>query len=347
MNRKPFVLSILFFLLFSLCFSISAQNTELSEEELLSAENPEFDGTQALRFKEVWGYVMIGEESSFSNDYPVTDIGYFVNAVNSVSDFEPVPKRSEKFPDYKGRIHLVSSVDSKAQTHLLLDPKLPLRNKIIRQLVIESKDYDGVQIDWELVMKKDDKNFRDFLKLLKKRLKGKMLTVAIPARVKTLERDAYDYAELSKIVDRIIVMAYDEHWSTSAPGPIASMAWCKKIADYAKTVIPEEKLVMGCHFYARAWNNEDVGRKAYRMYKVDDIIKSNKVTNFRKSADGDLSFTFDSKTRVTVFYDTVESAVARCQMYKDNGIDKLSFWRVGQEIPEFWNGLKTLELSVR
>ena len=293
-----------------------------------------------LSFQEIWGYVMIGEETSFHPEYPVTDVGYFVNSVNNMSDFTAVPKRSEKFPDYKSRVHIVSSVDSKAQTHLLLDPKLPLRKKIIKQLVEQTRDYDGLQIDWELVMKEDDENFRSFLRDLKKKLKGKMLTVAIPARTKTLERDAYDYSELSKIADRIIVMAYDEHWSTSAPGPIASIAWCKRIADYARSCIPEEKLVMGCHFYARAWNNEDVGRKAYRMYKVDDIIKSNKVTNFKKSPDGDLSFTFEKKTRVSVYYDTVESVVERCQMYKDNGVKKLSFWRLGQEIPDFWNRLK-------
>lgn len=305
--------------------------------ETLDATDP---SEMKLPFQEIWGYVMIGEESSFHPEYPVTDVGYFVNSVNNMSDFTAVPKRSEKFPDYKSRVHIVSSVDSKAQTHLLLDPKLPLRKKIIKQLVEQTRDYDGLQIDWELVMKEDDENFRFFLRDLKKKLKGKMLTVAIPARTKTLERDAYDYSELSKIAYRIIVMAYDEHWSTSAPGPIASIAWCKRIADYARSCIPEEKLVMGCHFYARAWNNEDVGRKAYRMYKVDDIIKSNKVTNFKKSPDGDLSFTFEKKTRVSVYYDTVESAVERCQMYKDNGVKKLSFWRVGQEIPDFWNRLK-------
>lgn len=305
--------------------------------ETLGATDP---SEMKLPFQEIWGYVMIGEESSFHHEYPVTDVGYFVNSVNNMSDFTAVPKRSEKFPDYKSRVHIVSSVDSKAQTHLLLDPKLPLRKKIIKQLVEQTRDYDGLQIDWEFVMKEDDENFRSFLRDLKKKLKGKMLTVAIPARTKTLERDAYDYSELSKIADRIIVMAYDEHWSTSAPGPIASIAWCKRIADYARSCIPEEKLVMGCHFYARAWNNEDVGRKAYRMYKVDDIIKSNKVTNFKKSPDGDLSFTFEKKTRVSVYYDTVESAVERCQMYKDNGVKKLSFWRLGQEIPDFWNRLK-------
>ena len=324
MNRKFFFISIFLFL-------------EISFFSFLSAQGA--DGAK-IPFKEIWGYVMLGEEKSFPASSPVTDVGYFVSAVNSRSEFVSVPKRSERFPDYKGRVHIVSSVDSTAQTHLLLDPKLPLRKKIIKQLVEQTKDYDGLQIDWELVLKDDDENFRSFLRDLRKKLKGKMLTVAIPARTKTLEKDAYDYAELSKIVDKIIVMAYDEHWATSAPGPIASVAWCGRIADYAMTVIPEEKLVMGCPFYARAWNDEDVGRKAYRMYKVGDLVKGYNVTNFRKSADGDLSFTFDKKSRITVFYDTVESAVERCRMYKDKGVTRLAFWRVGYEIPAFWGSLE-------
>ena len=338
--KKSFFISIFFLFLFLNSNSLAQNTTEISKKnKSLESEKSEFEEAK-ISFKEIWGYVMIGEEKSLSADYPISDVGYFVNAVNNFSDFVSVPRRSEKFQNYNGRVHLVSSVDSRAQTHLLLDPKLPLRNKIIKQLVKEAADYDGIQIDWELVVKEDDKNFWNFLKLLKKRLKGKMLTVAIPARVKTLERDAYDYAELSKIVDRIIVMAYDEHWSTSSPGPIASIAWCKRISDYAKTVIPEEKLVMGCPFYSRAWSDLRWSSQAYRMYKIDGIIKDNKVSVFKKSADGDQSFSYDVKTKVTVFYDTVDSAVARCKMYCDDEITRLAFWRVGQEIPEFWGKLK-------
>lgn len=295
---------------------------------------------QKIAFKEIWGYVSHGEEGGLSSDYPITDVGYFAGFISSFSELGPVPKRSDRFPDFKGRIHLVTNLESKPQTHLMLDPKLPLRNKIIKQLVEQARDFDGLQIDWELVMKDDDENFWNFLKLLKKKLKGKMLTVAVPARIKTLEKDAYNYAKISEIVDRVIVMAYDEHWSTSVPGPVASYAWCKKIAEYAKSMIPEEKLVMGCHFYSRAWNNEDVGRKAYRMYKIEDLVKEHKVKDFKKSADGDLSFSFEKKTKVTVFYDTIESAAKRCQMYADEGIKALSFWRIGQEDPKFWENLE-------
>ena len=332
--KKFFLLSFIFFSFFYSSINLFAQNENIPQIENSEAEK------EILGFKELWGYVMIGEESFLSADYPLTDVGYFVSAVNNFSDFAPVPKRADKFPNFKGRVHIVSSVDSKAQAHLLLDPKLPLRNKIIKQIVKEAQDYDGVQIDWEVVMKDDNRNFWNFLKMLKKRLHGKMLTVAIPARTRTLEKDAYDYAELSKIADKIIVMAYDEHWSTSEPGPIASLAWCKRIADYSKTVIPEEKLVMGCPFYARAWNDECVGRKAYRMYRVDNVIKDVQAKTFKISANGDLSFTYDTTTRVTMFYDTVESSLKRCRNYKENQIDRLAFWRVGQENPEFWENIE-------
>ncbi len=328
MNRKSVLHLLVFFLVFSFAFNLFAQNSEDSKK---------------IPFKEIWGYVMIGEESSLKASYPCTDIGYFVNAVNTFSEFVPVPKRAEKFPDYKGRIHLVTSVDSKAQTHLLLDPKLPLRNKIIKELLEQTEEYDGLQIDWESVPKEDDEHFWEFLKILKKKLKGKPLSVAIPARTKTLEKDAYDYAKLSKIVDKIIVMAYDEHWSTSAPGPIASFSWCKRIADYAKTVIPEEKLVMGCHFYSRSWSQPRWSSQAFRMYKIDDIVKSNKVSSFTKSATGDLSFSYEEKRTIKVFYDTIESSAARCKMYRDNEIARLSFWRIGQEIPEFWDKIEIVD----
>ena len=176
------------FLLFRTTALFFASNIS-NQEEIQNQEIQVLEEDSKLRFREIWGYVMIGEEKSLPAQPPITDLGYFVNAVNNFSEFVPVPNRQERFPNFNGRIHIVSSVDSKAQTHLLLDPKLPLRNKIIKQLVHESKDYDGVQIDWELVMKDDDENFWSFLKTLKKKLKGKMLTVAIPARTKTLEKD--------------------------------------------------------------------------------------------------------------------------------------------------------------
>ena len=123
----------------------------------------------AFEFSEVWGYVMQGRENEFNSEMPMTDVGYFVSAVDTYSEMPEVPERDKFFKNYKGRVHLVTTVDSRSQAHLLLDPKLPLRKKIINQMVSAAKTYDALQIDWENIPKKDNDNFHSFLKELKKK----------------------------------------------------------------------------------------------------------------------------------------------------------------------------------
>ena len=95
MNKKYFFLSFFLLILFN---------------SVLFAQEPENQSeNQKTAFKEIWGYVSLGEEGSFSADYPVTDVGYFAGFISSFCEIAPVPKRSERFPDYKGRIHLVTS----------------------------------------------------------------------------------------------------------------------------------------------------------------------------------------------------------------------------------------------
>ncbi|MBR4375075.1 MAG: glycoside hydrolase [Treponema sp.] len=305
------------------------------EEELLK----ESEGIKRIDFGEIWGYVMIGREAEFSLKYPITDVGYFCDAVNVFSEMPSVPPRSKFFKKYKGRVHLVTSVDSKSQTHLLLQPDLPLRDRIIDQMVNAAKTYDGLQIDWESVPKEDDENFWEFLRLIKEKLGGKPLTMAIPARTRTLERDAYNYAKLSEIADRIIIMAYDEHWSTSKPGAIASTDWCKRIAEYTKTQIPEEKLIMGLSFYGRTWMTASVRAQAWYNSGIERIKREQGVAEISRDSYGTPHFTFKEEVTITAWYDDIDSLKIRAKMYSDLGIKKIAFWRVGQENSEFWKYL--------
>ncbi|MCR5171856.1 MAG: glycoside hydrolase [Treponema sp.] len=294
----------------------------------------------AVEFNEIWGYIMIKNEDRFSKEFPISDIGYFVKAVDTYSRLQEVPPKEEHFADFTGRVHLVSSADSKAQTHLLLTQK-EVRDQIIEDLIKASETYDGLQIDWELVPAKDKEAYLEFLMILKEKLGQKCLSVAVPARVKPLKSDAYDYEAINKIADRIIVMAYDEHWSTSAPGPVASNGWCKKIADYAKTIIPPEKLVMGLSFYGRAWSDDTEGKRAYTYDKLQKLRYNRKITDkkIQRSEEGIPYFTFEKPVMITVWFDDVKSNTERCRIYQENGIQNISFWRVGQESTGFWDNI--------
>ena len=314
---------------------------ETVSEERAEAILDEAANIDALAFKEIWGYVMEGREGEFSAKYPITDVGYFVSAVNVYSEMPPVPPKSKFFKNFKGRVHVVTSVDSQSQTHLLLSPDLPLRERIAEQMVKAAETYDGLQIDWENIPKKDAENFFELLRIVRKKLPaGKTLSIATKARLRTLADDPFAYAPLAELTDKIIIMAYDEHWSTSRPGAIASTGWGKRIASYAQTQIPADKLIMGLSFYGRTWLSAPVRGQAWYNSGIERIKRENGVTEVQRDAYGIPHFSFKEEATITGWYDDIDSLKIRCDAYAKLGIDRIAFWRVGQENPDFWKCLR-------
>lgn len=317
---------------------VMEENASDSEEEIKMSYFHDLPTGDPVEVHEVWAYVMKDREYEFNNSMPVTDFCYFGATIDCYGDLDEIPVAS-KIKKFKGRKHLVVTCDSRGLTHFVLDPQYGVSKKIVEALGKQSAFYDGIQIDFELIPKKDGEHFRNFLAALRKRIGNeKWLTVALPARLKTLENDVFDYAKIEPLVDRIIIMAYDEHWSTSKPGAIASMDWCERIADYAKTVLPKKKLVMGLPFYGRTWQDESYG-KAWYFSGINRILGENNM----KSVDRDDSvpyFTFTKQIKVTGYFDDTFSLVKRLRMYADKDIDRIALWRIGQEDPSFWPWLK-------
>ena len=93
------------------------------------------------------------------------------------------------------------------------------QDRIIAALValVVSKNYDGINIDWEGINPADRPLLTDFMKRLRPQLqaKGKLTTMAVAAKasdVKTGWGGAYDYAALAPHVDYAVLMAYDYNY---------------------------------------------------------------------------------------------------------------------------------------
>ncbi len=290
-----------------------------------------------VEVKESWGYVMAGRESEYNSSMPVTDVCYFSAEINSYGELTGVPTRS-KLKVGNARCHLVVVCDSRTLTHFILDPDFGIRSKLLKDIVKAGQAYDGVQIDFELVPARDKKNFINFISDLRYMLgEKKWFSVCVPARFKLLSDDIYPYAEIAKYCDRVFVMAYDEHWSGSAAGAIASIDFCKKVAEYAQKSIPEKKLIMGLPFYGRTWANETTAGAWYfsganrimTEHSVTDVTYENEIPTFKYTA----------QVEVTGYFNDAYSDVKLARLYEDMGIKKIGFWRIGQEDPEFWNWL--------
>src|SRR5579872_6235507 len=127
--------------------------------------------------------------------------------------------------------------------------------------------FAGLVVDFELIPDKSQKDFSQFISELAGDLHNSnlKLMVCLPAAAWV-----YDYAGIGKAADAVILMNYDQHWLTSAPGPIAAQDWfVKNIAAITK-LIPPGKLVMGVASYAYDWPSK-AGLKAHEQAKPESF----------------------------------------------------------------------------
>jgi len=70
-----------------------------------------------------------------------------------------------------------------------------------------------------------------------------------------------DYAAISRVVDQLILMAYDYHWSSGDPGPIAPLDWIRNVWNYVETYNPPPgRLAIALPAYAYDWPVDSSGK---------------------------------------------------------------------------------------
>ena len=318
---------------------IQPEETALEEEledELPLVLPPINAALPVSTFREIWAYVIAGRETSLVRGMPISDIGYFGAEIDTYGKLTDVPARRNL--SFSGRVHLVVACASRSLTHFVLVPGSHERRALIADLLAAVKDYDGLQIDFENVPSRDGDNFFSFLRELRSGLGEKKFSVALPARTRKIADDVFDYERIMPYVDRMLIMAYDEHWSGSRPGSIASLQWCRRVAEYSVRVIGPEKLIMGIPFYGRAWGDHNPSR-ALLHSTTENLIKERKIAEIKRE-DGIPTFDYDISVSVKVYYEDEYSLSARMEMYKSMNVASIGFWRLGQETRGVWNIIK-------
>lgn len=343
------------------------------------------DSLASVEFREVWGYLMRGEEKLFKGDEPVTDICYFSCGIlkNGRINTNVNPPVLPDLNGKKRRIHMViSDLEGYQLMNRALNPENGIRDLLVADILEVSKKFDGVQIDFEAISKKDAAVFHEFLRMIKSGLEpGKIFSIALPSRVSAVEGDAFDYSIISGIVDRVYIMAYDQHWSTSNPGPVASLEWCKAIIDFAKDIVPAEKLIMGIPLYGREWESRYIKGRKVKVVEYKKIAKGKKTKKpkYKKvirtvkippriekksrslksknlpdlaygsraekdySINKGVSIKVEGKGFSSVLYcDDVKATKEKFVLYREY-VDSVGFWRLGMQSPEMWREIRIVD----
>lgn len=134
---------------------------------------------------------------------------------------------------------------------MLGDPTAMNQHIIDIVTLVNREHYAGIDIDYENLKATDRKSFTTFVTRLGQALhaQSKILSVALFAKTTDAgdnQRNvAQDYAAIGAAVDEARLMAYDYHWESSPPGPVAPISWVRDVLTYAKTQIPLHKIVLG------------------------------------------------------------------------------------------------------
>ncbi|MFZ3589007.1 LysM peptidoglycan-binding domain-containing protein [Bacillus sp. DJP31] len=223
---------------------------------------------------------------------------------------------------------------------------------------VEIYNLDGVNIDIENVTHEYQDEYTEFAKMLRKKIPAdKEVSVAVAANpngFKTGWHGSYDYTNLASSSDYLMVMAYDESYAGSAPGPIASIDFVEKSIQYAiNNGVPKNKIVLGIGHYGRYWkegssvggygiSNEQV-MQAINMYNghvtFDQASKSPKATFTIKPGDPALTVSGEivEPGNYTIWFENEESIQAKYELVSKYGIKGTGNWGLEQENPEFWS----------
>ncbi len=231
--------------------------------------------------------------------------------------------------------------DTNVVTGLIADPALRRTHvQAITALVIDN-DYDGIQIDYENLGAAQRNDFIQFLTDLAESLhsKDKQLWVTVHPKETDAGYDqrnrAQDYTRIGEIADKVTLMAYDWHWETSPPGPVAPYPWVERVVAFAVTEIPREKLMLGLGLFGYDWGTGtaasltwgQVGDQA-RQHPADELWDV-------ASQSPHLTYQLDGVTH-QVWYENARSIDLKASLAKKYGLGGLALWRLGREDPSIW-----------
>lgn len=236
------------------------------------------------------------------------------------------------------------------------------REKLTDEIVEAVKKYnlDGVNVDIENVTEADRDNYTEFIKSLRTKLPlGKELSVAVAANPRGLTtgwHGSYDYEALARHSDYLMIMAYDESYYGSKPGPIASRSFVENSIKYALNRVSPEKIVLGIPFFGRYWNeNESIGGSGISLARADSVIKAysgnvrfdkNTMSPYATFTIGinDKKILFGGKElspgNYTIWYENEDSIKDKLQLVHKYNLKGAGSWSLGQELPNTWDYFK-------
>lgn len=212
---------------------------------------------------------------------------------------------------------------------------------------MRDKGYQGLNIDFEYVLPEDKEAYNNFVETTVNKFHdaGYFVSTALAPKLsaeqKGLLYEAHDYPEHGKLADFVVLMTYEWGWRGGAPRAISPINEIEKVLDYAVSVIPKDKILMGFQIYARDWKIPHVQGQEAETISVEEAM--NRAYNARAEIKYDyvsqspyFRYTDKEGNAHEVWFEDARSAQAKFDTVKEYDLRGLSYWGLGYPFKQNW-----------
>lgn len=238
--------------------------------------------------------------------------------------------------------------DTELADAILKNPTLQdtLINNIISTL--RRKNFYGLNVDFERISPSSRDLYTGFLKRLRDRIKplGYSLSVALAPKQSATQigawYEAHDYGAIGSIADFVILMTYEWGWSGGPPLAVAPIDQVRKVLNYAVTVIPRKKIMMGMPLYGYDWAlpyipKGDFARRVSPVQAVERAARYGANIKFDGPSQSPYYYYHDERgNQHVVWFEDAKSVLAKFRLVKEYGLRGVSYWVLGSDFPQNW-----------
>lgn len=217
------------------------------------------------------------------------------------------------------------------------------RANLIQNLMreVQNNGIDGLNIDFEKIDEATGKHFVEFIRELSVECRKNGIVLSVDNYPISGGTIWYNRREQSVYADYVIVMGYDEHWSTSdTAGSVASIDYVQRGISDTLEYVPAEKLINGIPFYTRIWKTvgTEVSGESVGMRRAADFVAENSIQTQWLDAEcqhyGEIQ---KDDTLYQVWLEDYDSIKVKLDVMKTYDLAGVASWKLGLETPEIWD----------
>ena len=213
---------------------------------------------------------------------------------------------------------------------------------------MKQKGYKALNIDFEHIKEEDRELYNGFLETIIPQLQKEGFKVSTALAPKTSDEQkgpwhgAHDYKRHGELADFVVLMTYEWGWSGGPPMAVAPVPQVKKVVDYAVSVIPPEKIIMGAPLYGYNWTlpykkGNKFAKRIAPAEAHDLALKEGATVKYDNDAQAPFfNYKDDKGKEHVVWFENEQSAEAKNKLVKQYKLRGLAYWVLGEPFPENW-----------